>query len=626
MRLGIALLEYLRAAVQKGTSGVGRPSRTWGHLIGVVLFSLIAPVALYAQTLSSLHHYPTHAYSIFDLYPSPLGGYLATVNVWDSIDVDPGPGAVWLETITGSEEGAIVAYDAAGAYLWHKQLTSTIKVSIGNLSFTEDGEFYVSGTASGTADVDPGPDVANVICDCSNEVPFFTYSATGWYGKYSATGDLLWHQRIGNGTLSQIGTVHVIYSPLSHDLFLFGEMLSSMGDVIDYDPGPGLAVIPPPSVPGQGKTNFIYARLDSSGVFQWHRPWGTSSLRKVTRWDDGVNEFFYLAGTSFGWPDTASLADHDPGIGQVLPFHPIGTLQDAFASKFDADGNLVWCQFFFGGNGAGFIQNEGATDVSVDSQGNAYLAGYFVSNYPTTVGGSPLSLVPYGGAGTDAFLLKLASADGSLFWEKQFGSPNDDDIFKAYCAVDELDRVYIGSTFINTAELNSAGPSVQVTANGPMWTKDGFVASFDAAGQYLWSGTFGGPGVDGPKQLFPRSSELCMAGVFTGTADLDLGPGVYNVAAEQGSDPFFACYDINGLALGTSESSMIDEPFGVYPNPANDVVTFRGTGNNAVVEVFDALGQRITTARTNTIDVSAWSEGIYFAKWVDLTQRFIIQH
>ncbi len=571
---------------------------------------------LRAQTLTSLHHYPTHAYSIFDLYPSTMGGYLATVQVWDSIDVDPGPAAVWLETLTGLEEGAIVAYDANGGYMWHKQITSTVKVTIGNLSFTEDGQFYASGVASGTADVDPGPGVAPVTCNVG---------LNAWYGKFSATGDLLWYAQIGDGTASTQATVRLLYSPLSHDLFMFGEALGS--NPTDYDPGPGLAEIPAPPVPGQGRTNHIYARLDSSGVFQWHRPWGANGLRHVTRWDDGLNEYFYLAGASFGSPDPIEdQYDYDPGPGQLVPYRAVYTMQDAFASKFDANGDLVWCQFFFGGNGFGPNHNEEATNVSVDTQGNAYVAGYFMSNYANTAGGSVLSLVPYSGSGTDAFLLKLASADGSLFWEKQFGSPNDDDIFNAISAVDELDRVYIGSTFINTAELNSAGPSVQVTANGPMWTKDGFVASFDAAGQYLWSGTFGGPGVDGPKQLYPTASELCMVGVFSGTADLDLGPGVYNVAAEQGSDPFFACYDITGLALGTSESSMIDEPFAVYPNPANDVVTLRGIGANAPVEIFDALGQRITTARTNTIDVSAWSEGIYFAKWVDRTQRFIIQH
>ncbi|QQR86060.1 MAG: T9SS type A sorting domain-containing protein [Flavobacteriales bacterium] len=585
--------------------------------ITTLILLLFTYGALRPQTLTSLHHYPTHAYSIFDLYPSPMGGYLATVQVWDSIDVDPGPGAVWLETLAGVEEGAIVAYDANGGYLWHKQITSTVKVTIGNLSFTEDGQFYASGTASGTADVDPGPGVAAVTCNCNGGL-------NGWYGKFNATGDLLWHAQVGDGTASTQATVRLLYSPLSHDLFMFGEALGS--NPTDYDPGPGWAEIPPPPVPGQGLTNFIYARLDSSGAFQWHRPWGTSSLREVTRWDDGVNEYFYLAGTSFGWPDTATLADHDPGAAQALPYHPIGTLQDAFASKFDANGDLVWCRFFFGGNGAGFGQNEGATDISVDSQGNAYLVGKFVSNYPTTVGGSPLSLVPYGGAGTDAFLLKLDGADGSLIWEKQFGSPNDDNIYDAICAVDELDRVYIGSVFVNTAELNSAGPSVQVTANGPMWTKDGFVASFNASGQYLWSGAYGGPGPDGPSQLFPSANEFCMVGYFTGTADLDLGPGVNNVAAQQGNDPFFACYDLSGLALGGAGMPGSTVPFMVHPNPARGVVYLQHTGAERPVEVFDALGQQMITTRAGTIDVSAWAEGLYIVSCDGRTQRLIVQH
>jgi hypothetical protein len=416
-----------------------------------------------------------------------------------------------------------------------------------------------------------------------------------------------------------------LYSSLSHDLFMFGEALGS--SPTDYDPGGGVAQIPPPPVPGQASTNFVFARLDSSGVFLWHRPWGTSELRRVTRWDNGVNEFFYLAGTSFGWNDPNALDDHDPGPGQLVPYHPVGTLQDVWASKFDANGNLVWCQFFFGGNGAGFGQNEGATDVAVDAQGNAYVAGRFVSNYTTTVGGSPLSLVPYGGAGTDAILLKLAGADGSLIWEKQFGSA-DDDTYGATCAMDELDRVYIGSTFVNTAELNSAGTSVQVTANGPMWTNDGFVASFDATGQYLWSGTFGGDGTDGPEQLFPSANELCVMGYFTETSDLDLGPGVNDVAAQQGNDPFFACYDLGGLALGVTDASSKGEEVLIHPNPASNIVHI-GQGPRDV-DVYDAMGQRVFAARgVQRIDVSRWANGVYFLRTTEMNPRIhkvIVQH
>jgi Secretion system C-terminal sorting domain len=576
---------------------------------------LLIPGALHAQSLTALHHYPTHAYSIFDLYPSPLGGYLATVQVWDSIDVDPGPGAIWLEPMVGLEEGAIVAYDANGAYLWHQQLTSTEKVTIGGLSFTEDGQFYASGMAYGMADVDPGPGVATANCVCNG-------AGRGWYGKYSATGDLLWRAQVGNGTASTSATVRLIYSPLSHDLFMFGEALSGP---TDFDPGAGTAVVPPPPMPGQGITNRIYARLDSSGAFQWHRAWGSNRLNQVTRWDDGVNEYFYLAGASFGSPNPIEQqVDYDPGPGQVTPYRAVYTMQDAFASKFDANGDLVWCQFFFGGNGFGPNHNEEATDVSVDAQGNAIVAGIFMSNYLNTAGGSVLSLVPYSGSGTDALLLKLDGADGSLIWEKQFGSPSDD-TDGAVCAIDELDRVYIGSTFVNTAELNSGGTSVQVTANGPMWTRDGFVASFDAAGQYLWSGTYGGSGNDGPARLYSSMNEFCMLGYFTETADLDLGPGVNNVAAQQGNDPFFACYDLSGIAMNVDDAEAHALAPPIYPNPSSSIVHIEpGVG---AFEVFDAMGQRMITKRTGKqIDVSDWADGIYFARTSSQVVRFVVQH
>ena len=122
-------------------------------------------------------------------------------------------------------------------------------------------------------------------------------------------------------------------------------------------------------------------------MFQWHRPWGANGLRHVTRWDDGLNEYFYLAGASFGSPDPIEdQYDYDPGPGQLVPYRAVYTMQDAFASKFDANGDLVWCQFFFGGNGFGPNHNEEATNVSVDTQGNAYVAGYFMSNYAATAG------------------------------------------------------------------------------------------------------------------------------------------------------------------------------------------------------------------------------------------------
>lgn len=578
-----------------------------------------------AQTPTFIHPIHTAQYEQFWLNASPLGGFIAYGSVSDSVDLDPSTGDVWITPISGYEETYLAGYDANGAYLWHKQMSASVFLGIIALSFTEDGQFYLSGTVSGSGDVDPGPGVGAVTCNCTDGPPGFeTHYRTGWYGKYSANGDYLWHEQIG-GTLNERGNATLFYSPLSHDVFVFGTAMSG-GYPVDFDPSGSTAIITPEAVTGGvGYRNAnIYARLDSNGTYQWFRNFGGGGV--ATRWDNGSDEFFYLTGTSFGSDNTGFIEDHDPGPGVVAPYHPIGTLQDVFASKFDANGDLVWCQFFFGGNGAGFIQNEGGSSVAVDANGDAFVAGVFVSNYPNTPGGSPLSLVPYNGAGSDALLLKLDGDDGSVIWQKHMGSENDD-CYGAVCTLDDAGRVYLSSTYHGTAELNQNSPSVTVTANGPPINNwDGYLACFDGNGTYQFSGSYGGPESEGLSQLMMHNDQLCVAGYFRQTADLDLGPGTQNFTALAQTDPFFACYDLSGLTLGEAEGLQLVEPFGVHPNPANDVVTLRGTGTNAPVEVFDALGQRMITTRANSFDVSTWSEGIYFVKAQDLTQRIIIQH
>lgn len=594
------------------------------HIVRALLLCFITGHVA-AQTPTFIHPLATTGVGGITLHSSPLGGFIATVHVEDSIDLDPGPATVWVEPVNGFEEAAIVGYDDNGAYLWHKQMSASVFLGVIALSFTEDGQFYLSGTVSGTGDVDPGPGVASVSCNCTDGPPGFqTYYRTGWYGKFTANGDYLWHEQVG-GTLNERGNATLFYSPLSHDLFLFGRAMSG-GSSVDFDPSGATAIITPEMVTGGiGHRNAnIYARLDSSGAFQWFRNYGGDGA--VTRWDDGATEYFYITGTSFGSNNTGFIEDHDPGPGVVAPYHPIGTQQDVFASKFDANGDLVWCQFFFGGLGTGFLQNEGGSSVAVDANGDAFVAGVFVSNYPGTPGGSPLTLAPFGGAGSDALLLKLDGDDGSLIWEKHLGSV-DDDGYYAICEVDDAGRVYISGTYQGTAELNQNNPSVTVTANGPPINNwDGYVACFDGNGVYQWSGTYGGPESEGLSQLIMHNDQLCVAGYFRQTADLDLGPATQNFTALAQTDPFFACYDLSGLALGEAEGLRIAEPFGVYPNPANDVVTLRGVGTNTPVEVFDALGQRVVSTIPNTIDVKAWSEGIYFVKADARTQRFIIQH
>lgn len=576
-----------------------------------------------AQTPTFIHTIRTAQYEQFWLEPSPLGGFVAYGSVSDSVDLDPSANDAWITPISGYEEAFIAGYDASGGYLWHKRFGSTLALLITHLSFTEDGQFYLSGEVTGNGDVDPGPGIAAVACVCTDGPPGFeTDHRTGWYGKYTAAGDYLWHRQFG-ASLTSRSAVRMEYSPFSHDLFLFGSVIGD--NAVDFDPGPGDASITPtPINPGLGYINTnIYARYDSSGVIQWHRNFG-GEVDDVARWDDGTNEYFHLTGFTVSHELTGAMQDHDPGTAVLQPYNPVEMLNDVYASKFNADGELEWCRFFFGMEGQGlFNQNEGGTSVAVNADGDVYVGGVFQSDYANTAGGSLLTMAPFGGYGADALLIKLAGADGAVLQEKHMGSSGEDN-YGAVCAIDADGRVYVAATFENTAELNSNGPSVQVTANGPAYTKDSFVACFDATGAYQFNGTIGGPEYDGITQVLPGTNGLCIVGNFRATADLDLGPGMDQRTSMAFHDPFFACFDLSGLALGTPEVAQAE--WALFPNPVDERISLSGIGPNAQVDVFDALGSRVLTARANTIDVSAWAEGIYLVKAGGGTQRILIQH
>ncbi len=577
-----------------------------------------------AQSPTFIHPIRTAQYEQFWLHESPLGGYIAYGSVSDSVDLDPSSSDVWIEPQLGYEEAFLAGYDANGAYLWHKQFWSTKAILITHISFTEDGQFYLSGEVTGYGDVDPSASTSNVSCGCTSGPPGFeTDYRTGWYGKYTATGDYLWHEQFGSTVLER-STVQMHYSPFSHDLFLFGTALG--GDPVDFDPGPGSATITPTPIPGgSGFMNEnIYARYDSSGTLIWHRNFG-AEIVDVQRWDDGVQEHFYLTGWTMSNNQAATLEDHDPGAGVLQAYNANDMLNDVFAARFNDNGDLDWCRFFFGMEGVGlFNQNEGGTSVAVDDNGDAYIGGVFQSDYANTSGGSLLSMEPFGGYASDALLVKLAGTDGSVIWEKHMGSAAED-TYGSVVALDDAGRVYIASAFEGTAELNSAGPSVQVSTNGVVNNKDAFVACFDGNGAYQFSGTIGGPEFDGITQLLPGNNSLCIVGNFRSTADLDLGPGVDNRTSLAYHDPFFACFDLSGIAMGVPEEGAASA-FTVFPNPASDGITISNVSPGSVIEFFDALGQRVLATRASTIDVNAWAPGLYFVKAAGIKQRIVIHH
>lgn len=155
----------------------------------------------------------------------------------------------------------------------------------------------------------------------------------------------------------------------------------------------------------------------------------------------------YLAGYTTGDLGGANAGNHD-----------------AFVSKYDDRGALLWSRQFGG------ISIDQAHGVTHDGLGNVYVTG----ETATSLGGQS--------AGDhDAFLAKF-DALGNLGWIRQFGTPVNDNGVQV--ATDREGNVYVaGETGGDLARDNNR-------------SLDLFVTKYDADGQLQWTEQCGGDGDD----------------------------------------------------------------------------------------------------------------------------------
>ena len=127
--------------------------------------------------------------------------------------------------------------------------------------------------------------------------------------------------------------------------------------------------------------------------------------------------------------------------------------------KFDSDGNELWRKQI------GTGQREGSSDLDLDAAGNIYLVGTAESSF-----GGPNQ------GGRDIVVVKL-SADGTLQWTTQLGTPEDDLARKI--VVDSAGNSYVtGNTKGDFADLNKG-------------ENDFFTLKLDPSGNLEWKRQYG---------------------------------------------------------------------------------------------------------------------------------------
>ena len=394
------------------------------------------------------------------------------------------------------------------------------------------GNIYTAGYFSGTVDFDPGAGTTNLTSAGGVE---------SYVSKLNAAGDLLWAKSFG-GTGTDLANSAAIDG--SGNVYITGRFQATA----DFDPGAGTM-----NLTSLGGNDVFVSKLNAAGEFVWARSFGGT----------GNDEAYSVAVDGSGNVHTtgyfSDTADFDPGAGTVN-VTSAGNF-DAFVSKLNAAGDLVWAKTFGGAD------VDQPSSMTLDGSGNVYTTGRFSATADFDPGAGTSNLTA---TSADVFVSKLNTA-GELVWAKAFGGSLSDSANSI--AVDGSGNVYTTGYFYNSADFDPSAGTTSLTSAGGF---DVFVSKLSASGALVWAKAFGGAGTEvGYSIALDGSGNLHTTGYFYNSADFDPGAGTTNMTSAGSSDVFISKLNATGglVWAKTLGGTTTDDGYSVTVDASSNVYT-----------------------------------------------------
>jgi hypothetical protein len=267
----------------------------------------------------------------------------------------------------------------------------------------------------------------------------------------------------------------------------------------------------------------------------------TLDWAKKTR-GSGSEQANDLAVDSIGNVYTVGLfedtVDFDPGAGIYNLITNNTIYRDAFIQKLDSNGNFVWAKKIGG------IYNTSIYSVTLDRNGNIFLAGLFQGTTDFDPGAATFNLTATGSTccPDDVFILKL-DANGNFIWAKKIGGTDNDIVYSI--SSDATGNVYYSGYFKGTADFDPGAAVFNLTSAGDF---DIFISKLDNNGNFLWAKRVGGTLADQAISSYTdNSGNIYITGeFFSTTVDFDPGAAIFNLTSTGSGDVFVMKLDANG--------------------------------------------------------------------------------
>lgn len=338
-----------------------------------------------------------------------------------------------IHPYTGSHDAFVAKLSSGGCLVWHTFLGGTSNDEASGIAVNSSGEVHVVGTS---------------YAEWGSPIRLIQGLHDAFVAKLNSSGYLVWNTFLGstggdNGNAVAMDTLGNIY--------IVGESEDVWWEA------------PSPIRQYSGCWDAFAAKLDSTGVLQWHTFLGSSNDDFGQSIALDVAQNVYLTGySSDSWES---------------PIRPHSGDKDAFVAKLDGTGLVLWNTFL------GSTYYDNGNGVAADAHGSIYVTGTSFATWA-----SPFR--PYSGE-VDAFVAML-DGNGVLKWNSFLGSEFGE--YGRAIAVDAPGDVYVGGE-----GAGAWGSPVRPHTND----SDAFVAMiFSSRGPSL---VFGGHDFDGN-----GSSDICV--------------------------------------------------------------------------------------------------------------------
>jgi len=256
---------------------------------------------------------------------------------------------------------------------------------------------------------------------------------------------------------------------------------------------------------------------------------GTDFGRRIAV-DAGGNAYVVGQTTSNNFPTTAGAFKTSFG----------GGYSDAFLTKLNPSGSALVYSTYLGGSG-----EDDGSGISVDADGNAYMAGFTQSaDFPATAGAFQTT---FGGGYGDAYVTKLDPTGSALVYSTYLGGSDSDAAGNPALAVDASGNAYVTSETVSTDFPTTAG-AFQATLGG---FQNVFVTKLDPTGSALVYSTYLGGSITDSSQAIAVDADgnAYVTGSTTST-DFPTTAGAFQTSFRGGrNDAFVTKLNPAGSAL-----------------------------------------------------------------------------